>query len=484
MNTPWVVPGAPLPNGSGWRVWYANIGNSPMPPASIEVSKNGRAIPTQPLRMKLVPSTRGFPRFVSLIDIELTTPQPGQEFDLKIPNTALTFRWRTSYDAIPPEGLSLVLASCFWLFDDEEGHYDTALDAVMKREDPRPTFRLNIGDQVYLDWPWPDEKAGDPRDWVAMRYQKYWSNESYRNALSRLPNIFVCDDHEFWNNYPEWQIQLPFAWFKDDRDKFERAAHEYYNAFQACLNPECKTPSCWIQLDIAPASFFIVDSRSGRTHNGKGDGEFLGKLQLEAIEEWQYNLSGPGILVLGQPLFDEEGDKKDYTLRNFREYAHLLNLIERSLRGENQEKRRHDILLLSGDIHCGRHAYATIPNMPGQTVHEFIASPLSRVGPFLRKPTPHLMKQPIRASLAEREFNWKVSINEIDRYEFPTIENNLGVVRLFLSERAPYKLRVQFRSYLVRPHRAPSWKVWERFTSPDMPARPGTLLYEYELNLV
>src|SRR4029077_18702551 len=103
------------------------------------------------------------------------------------------------------------------------------------------------------------------------------------------------------------------------------------------------------------------------------------------LSHWQQNLKGPGILVIGQPFFQKDGDWKDHSLSNFPDdYGRLLNLVEQSVRGKNAEGRPHDILILTGDIHSGRHARAVLPG--GRFVHELVASPASRIGPFLTEP--------------------------------------------------------------------------------------------------
>ena len=64
-------------------------------------------------------------------------------------------------------------------------------------------------------------------------------------------------------------------------------------------------------------------------------------------------------------------------------YGRLCALIENSLRGHNTQGRPHDILMLSGDIHCGRYTVGRIAGVPDAMVPELIASPASMITPGL-----------------------------------------------------------------------------------------------------
>lgn len=465
-------------------MWYSAPLGLPFEPQPVEVRRNDRVVETVRPTYRALPRLAGFARQMGVATVQLAEPQPGIEFDIRIPELdgRDSVRWKTLPAAVPEEGLSLVLSSCFWAYDDKEGHYHQAIAAVL-RDQPHPAFRLLVGDQLYLDWPLWDNDDDSFEARVGYRYQRYWGDEAYRRNLLQLPNFFMCDDHEFWNNYPEWQGQLPFLWGPGARDEFGPIAQDYYHAFQQCLNP-CDAARPWLQFSVPPASFFIADTRSQRTRHGvPGGPSFLSKAQRDALSAWQFELTGPGFLVLGQPLLQADGGRTDYSLSNFEsDYALLLGLMERSLRGENRQTKPHDILILSGDIHTGRHCVAVPANLGGRMVHEFIASPASRIGPFNSSPKPERpparVPSPSRQSGPNRPFNWSVFPVEQERPEFPTVENNLGVVRMFPAERRPYALRVELCSYLVRPHRPPIWQFWEKPAALDMKDHARLKLYE------
>ena len=200
--------------------------------------------------------------------------------------------------------------------------------------------------------------------------------------------------------------------------------------------------------------------------------------------------------MLGQPVLQKDGDWKDYSLSNFgANYAELLNLIERSMKGENKDGRPHDILMLSGDIHTGRHAIVTMMGLPGQRLHEFIASPSARVtgvddlttGPKPELPPGRIKSLYFGGQPIPRNIIWTVR-QDHHGLPFTTVNNNMGVLRMFLSEKANYRLRVEFCNYLVRRHRHPKWKIFSRRKAVDFEDQNQLRLYEskkkIEINLL
>ncbi len=462
----WSVPGAPLHNGTGWRLWYSRPGTSEFCPCRVTVQTLGRqpvAIESQ--TPQILPKLKGLSRRIALLDVKLKDPSPGKTFRVRIPELGRDSQWQTLPDRVASNGTSIILSSCFWQNDDE-GHFCKAIQAVMKYETPRPAFKLLIGDQVYLDYPLALNPFSSPESVTAKRYEQYWGDSTYRDVMLSTPNFFMCDDHEYWNDYPETQIHLARS-CGSDRDSYAVLSDQYYESFQLKLNASTKR---WYTIDIDPVSFFVTDTRSQRDFFEENDpnSNFMTEQQWEDLKAWQQKLIGPGFLVLGQPLFQEDGDWKDHSLSNFRsDYRRLLKIIRDSFLGKNVEGKRHDIVILSGDIHTGRFARASVPihgpsGIQFANLYELIASPSSRVGPFLSEPSP--VRPPDRippSPTRDGRVRWRVSRSTQSSY-FETVENNVGVLRLFPAERRPYKLRVEFVSYMVRPHRIPSWKIFSR----------------------
>ncbi len=425
----WVIPGAPLAKGGGWRVWCSKSGEGSFSPPTVEVRKGQSSIPIH-VEWKLLPAVEGLTRRMGVLTVRLEQPGPpsGASYLVSVSSNGQTqhFVWSTVPYEISSTGVTFLLASCFWQDDDRDGFYRAGLDELSRLYAPH--FKFLVGDQVYGDWPNAWDLGDDAIELYGARYRQYWGDESYRQALQTCPNFFTCDDHEFWNDYPEKQIQLPQTWDKRNRKKYGRGAQELYYQFQRCLNPQ---EARWYQFDINPVSFFVTDTRSQReVYEDDGSSHFLPTEQWDALEDWQEHLTGPGILVLGQPLFQKDGDFRDHSLSNFTEdYARLWRVIERSLVGQNAHRRPHDILVLSGDIHTGRYAEAhgPFPDAPFG-VPEFIASPACMIIPGNDKPEfpPEVMR--VEPNAKGGTSVWKIDPQH--DVHVATIQNNVGLIRM------------------------------------------------------
>lgn len=467
----WCVPGAPLANGEGWRIWYSKPGTKGFLPHLVTVETLEREpVALEPQVPQLLPKLDGLSRRIALIDVKLKHPAPGRTFRIRIPELQRELRWQTLPSRIAEQGTAFIFSSCFWQNDDG-GHLWKAIQTVMKYESPRPAFKMLIGDQVYLDYPLDFNPFSSPESVISNRYEQYWGDATYRDVMLSTPNFFMCDDHEYWNDYPETQVHLARS-HGSDRDTYAALADQYYDSFQLKLQVRTKR---WYTFEIHPASFFVSDTRSQRDFHTEPDGDsnFMPKQQWADLEAWQQRLTGPGFLVIGQPLLQADGDWRDHSLSNFTsDYERLLKIIENSFQGKNEQGKRHDIVVLSGDIHTGRFARASIPirgssRLRFAELNELIASPSSRVGPFLGEPKP--VRPPDRippSPVSNGRTRWRVNRSMESSY-FETIENNIGVLRMFPAERRPFKLRVEFVSYMVRPHRLPPWKLFSRQPNRD-----------------
>jgi hypothetical protein len=126
-------------------------------------------------------------------------------------------------------------------------------------------------------------------------------------------------------------------------------------------------------FSVGRLSFLVADLRMDRAADRS-------RLQLEAdhdrVIDWIRALPGPGVLVLGQPLLSAEAGLKghiaDWGLPDYRQYVPLVAAIGGS---------RHDIVVLTGDVHFGRVAGAALPG--GANLYEVIASPFALITPLL-----------------------------------------------------------------------------------------------------
>lgn len=445
----WIVPGAPLPKGQGWVIWCSHKGEASFTPPQVTVRRQTASVSFQ-ADWVLLPKVSGLQRRMGLLTVTLTTPAPPEaaEFHVSLSHKSQSqeFLWSTLPYQVSPKGVTFLFASCFWQNNDRDGYYRAGLQDLQRQFAPQ--FKLLVGDQVYGDWPNDWDLGDDGIELYAKRYQQYWGDEFYRAALQTCPNFMTCDDHEYWNDYPEKQIHLPQTWDPSNRKKYGQGAEELYYQYQRCLNPE---QARWYAFTIAPVGFFVADTRSERECcDDKGTSHFMSEEQWIALEAWQQALKGPGVLVLGQPLFQKDGDYKDHSLSNFKEdYARLWRVLERSFSGDNAELRPHDILILSGDIHTGRYAEAhgPFPDAP-YGVPEFIASPAAMISPGNTKPEAPPERIRVRPNAQGGESIW--TIDPQKHIEIMTIQNNVGLVRILPGNSVGGTLRVRFELELWR----------------------------------
>ncbi len=129
--------------------------------------------------------------------------------------------------------MSLLIGSCFWINDDRDGFYASAVKELVQRERPalqdpdgRPALRRRLGAAADKSVP----------QGLAAKYERYWGDDAYREMLAACPTLVSCDDHEFWNDFPQPQIQVPLSW-----DRYQptngNALAELYDAYQSCAEP-------------------------------------------------------------------------------------------------------------------------------------------------------------------------------------------------------------------------------------------------------
>ncbi len=478
----WVVPGAPLSQGRGWRIWFSKKGEGSFSPPKVEVRKQQSLVPSA-TEWKLLPSVSGLQRRMGVLTVSLEQPGPpeGASYLVSITTDGQTqsFVWSTFPYQVSSAGITFMLASCFWQNNDRDGYYRAGMDELSRLYGPH--FKLLVGDQVYGDWPNDWNLGDDEIELYAARYRQYWGDEFYRQVLQTCPNFFTCDDHEFWNDFPERQWHLHQTLSKQNRKKYTRGAEELYYQYQRALNPG---EDRWYTFEIAPVSFFVTDTRSQREkYEDDGSSHFMPSEQWNDLEEWQQALKGPGVLVLGQPLFQKDGDWRDHSLSNFSDdYARLWHVIERSLAGNNAQNRPHDILVLSGDIHTGRYAEAhgPFPEAP-YGVPEFIASPACMIIPGNDKPElpPQIIR--IQPNAAGGTSVWNIDPHR--NVEVTTIKNNVGLVRMSTGSPQGTIPQVRFELELWR---LPAKKIlldWDEDPPPQGTGGPLKQVFKKELLL-
>jgi hypothetical protein len=263
---------------------------------------------------------------------------------------------------------TILFGSCFAGARDTPG--DAGATFARLPPDARPDLTLLCGDQVYLDTPllhWltrthpPEELAAE----FLTNYLGTWTQSGPLSGFRRIHQLasvaFTSDDHDYWNNAPSIAPHVIDTWTEHGRTAWLEAAHRLYRQFESTV--------AFQSIRVGPLSVFIADTRTART----GDRlSFMDVAQFEALRTWVHALPGPGVLVLGQPIFTAEAGLKGYVadwgLPDFHQYRDLVSVLAST---------PHDIAILTGDVHFGRVASCTLPG--GRRLVELIASPLALV---------------------------------------------------------------------------------------------------------
>jgi hypothetical protein len=488
----WVVPGAPLAAGGGWRFWFSRADGDtaePIVEAIVQVGQNAAPAYTTRWEPKTI---AGLKRSFGVLEIGVHAPPEGATYRIRFPEARDDtvapardgwFECRSLPSQLPAGGLTFLVASCFWRDDDQYGGgYSAVVQDIVKKQ--KPAFKMLIGDQVYQDWPTPDLDRGTPLQISAARYEEYWGAPGYQDVLRCSPNFFIGDDHEFWNDYPEYQIHLPQTHNLALRQAHGAAALTLYRAYQQCANPG---GAAWYSFGIAPVSFFVADSRSERSEvNQKPAPQLFSAPQWAALTNWITELRGPGVLVIGQPVYQDDGDFRDHSLSNFgADYDRLGRLLTASHEGKNQHRQPHQILVISGDIHCGRIARGRVASAPGyaQDLWEFITSPVSRISPYLKTPSPEKPRAKLRGMDAVGGHRIDVALvedppNGLGPGSRATIHNNIASITM-----KPAGDQVLFELGLrcIRPYSHVHW--WEAIVDEKSFPAPHTELLRKEIKL-
>jgi hypothetical protein len=317
-------------------------------------------------------------------EIRVTALRPRQtySFALQVQGAPLKTATVTTLPAqLPAAGekpFTVLLGSCFAHHEDRELKVGNAFFHMPHAASP--DIKLLAGDQVYLDSPWYryllPHSLGELRDAFVEHYGRTWGqSEGFARVLTEGANYFSSDDHEFWNNAPNFVAFAANTWSAGGRRQWFAIARELYQAFQTSRSID--------EFAVPPVSFLIADTRINRDAKR---GDFMSAGDLDRVRNWIGSLTGPGVLVLGQPLLQTttgalHGHFGDWNLPDFAQYRQLAGIVGAS---------RNSIVILTGDVHYGRIAHARLRS--GAELIEIISSPLSLVdeaarGEWTRAPT-------------------------------------------------------------------------------------------------
>ncbi|MBV9210320.1 MAG: hypothetical protein JOZ52_06805 [Acidobacteria bacterium] len=308
----------------------------------------------------------------------LTNLEPRKSYSIEL-RTANGFQADAEFTTLPDhlpnldeKAFTLLLASCFCANKDQAGRLGNTYFSLPFEE--RPDVKIWCGDQVYLDAPWYHYTAHThSREELEVRhfenYLSAWTQtgaaEGFHYALKKGANYFTSDDHEFWNNAPNWTSLIRDSWTQSGRDQWWSVASDLFKAFQS--------PSSVLRFTVGNLSFFIADSRVNRDpdlHN------FLSPADMQQFAQWVASLQGPGVFSLGQPLFATRasGFQKltrrfsDWNLPDYDQFQELARIVASS---------QHSLVMLTGDVHYGR--VASVKLRSDLDLYEIISSPTSLV---------------------------------------------------------------------------------------------------------
>lgn len=352
-----------------------------------------------------------FEDYSKTIGADPATPVSGEDHLTKATVTTLPVSIPTQ-DEKP---FTVMLGSCFYLPKDKDGHVGNTY--LNMPDADQPDIKFLCGDQVYLDNPWKEttwnvalsvSPKENMRSFFFKKYLENWTQikkvEVLENGVAKEKvvggfnpllrngaNYFCSDDHEYWNNAPNFGgAGAALTILRSQKRWWFREASELFRVFQS-LAP-------WMTFMVDPVSFCIADTRINRTvHNiftPDDDAQFMDGDDLKAIGSWIKNLEGPGVLVLGQVLLTDKANWRT-TFKNLRDKGWFTRLKESfadyfdfsfpdfkkqfdELCGYIRESR-HSIVLLTGDIHYGRLSVCKVRPDSDVEFIEIISSPMSVV---------------------------------------------------------------------------------------------------------
>ncbi|HEX9435846.1 MAG TPA: hypothetical protein VGA16_01650 [Candidatus Limnocylindria bacterium] len=268
----------------------------------------------------------------------------------------------------PDRPFTILLGSCFSVLQDAACLVGAAVERLPAVA--RPHVTILCGDQVYLDSPALHFLAcTHSRDELAQehlqRYLTTWSQRSdlggFQRVLTAADTFFCSDDHDLWNNAPNAAPYVRDTWTAEGCRAWREVAIALFELFQAPRQGEI--------FAVGALSCFVADTRLARTADRVS---FMTAEQMTELGQWIRGLDGPGLLVVGQPVFVGEtgwrGQFFDRGLADYRQYAELVRVVSST---------PHDLVILTGDVHFGRFATCELPS--GRRVHEVISSPLALV---------------------------------------------------------------------------------------------------------
>jgi hypothetical protein len=416
--------GALRPTGERWRAWqtFANADVQDFAPADRRLHE---VIPkVEPIKERI------YYQRLELEGLDADTPYRARLTldDQEVGGLDGRLRscsFRTLPDKLPKAGsgstFNVLLGSCFYMPGDRRGMVGSTFSGLP--ESHRPHAKFLCGDQVYLDnpwyettlkWNWSYRQPGAFRKMLLDKYLDTWTqspdeNSGFNRLLTEGATYFCSDDHEFWNNAPSFGgVGLANTFSHRRRSWWFEEARKLFRVFQSRSSLQ--------GFKIGNLSVKVADTRIDRDTSGL---RFMLYENLQEVLDWLSSLTGPGVLVLGQPLLEADSLQTwknrlvsgfDKDLADFGQHAELTNSILSC---------PHSVVVLTGDVHFARVACLQ-PESTGVTKFvEVVSSPMCLVPGLFGRSQRNGFKPAL--PLGSRPINSEKPFGDVHRDHFATI---------------------------------------------------------------
>jgi alkaline phosphatase D len=309
----------------------------------------------------------------------------------RLPNPST---WRQDLRALPAEeseavfrtpadsdgdGLSFIFGSCRYpgLFWGKEKRADAVFGPIYDRfqnpEDGKcPAFFLMVGDQIYADMLnrlVPIARADTPEEF-RDRYLKAFGSRNMRRLLRSVPTYMILDDHEIEDNWVRGRLD------RSDKRLLFNYAISAYMSYQWLHGPRNFDKRLYYNFTCQGFPFFVLDERTQRIRDDDDrnleDNHLLGypaknpdyKGQIDHLCDWlrdQQDRIGNRLKFIVSPTVfvpnpvASINDNKKWKSDSWPAFPITRRQLLRTIVDHNV----HNVVFLSGDIHCSNVAAMT-----------------------------------------------------------------------------------------------------------------------------
>ena len=123
----WVTAGAPLESGDGWRSGTRGRAATSRPRTPRVRTPGGAELQVIEGAWEPGPPPKGSKRRMGVQRAAVADATPGALYEVTLPEAARRCSGGRCPTQLPPEGVSLLIGSCFWINDDRDGFYASAV---------------------------------------------------------------------------------------------------------------------------------------------------------------------------------------------------------------------------------------------------------------------------------------------------------------------------------------------------------------------